>query len=351
MMFRTLALWSILCFIGSQTDSTPPPRSRWVVMSVNDNYQYSFLMPLTALLWERMGYQSLFLVMASQEVFPPDLSLACSIAEEVGARIIPLQPNGEFGSAWYQTARLFGAAVDSLGDDLRNDSYLITSDVDMWPINASWFQAPFDDPNKPVHWFGWPYAMICYLGATVSEWRKIMHLDQNGNIEDQMARALDSTIGRTADSEQQWTADQVLLEKRLMEFELNSDWERVQFIKRNASMHMPPFDRLDRAYDADWHQGTSLTGYIDAHVPLNDSLPAWVDTDGYQWWRWQRLLLVKLLLSTDELDWVDEYFEAFDALEHRRLKQSRPKGRSDERARGTCSTNSATRECIESQEH
>lgn len=137
-----------------------------VVVSTNEKREYAWLAPLTALAWKHCaGFVPTIFVVG--DVDP----LILSKAVEAGADLIPVEPiPGYSTTAVAQMIRLYACA-----EPVCRGDYLMTTDVDAWPLSP----APFQPSGKDLDVYAalWPVFPIGYIGARQETWRAFMGID------------------------------------------------------------------------------------------------------------------------------------------------------------------------------
>lgn len=265
------------------------------VFSSDLNADYFFYLPLTAALWRHVaGYRPTVLLTGTCAEWRAHIQAAIALrhAREQGAEIHWIGPvAGHRSSTVAQVARLFAGALDEY-----EDSWLLTADVDMWPLSA-WFREAgvvtlhygnaYEHEPVPK----WP---LCYIGARASTWRQIMGLSvmglAAGPLGSPIQRHLDERLAG-ADAWRAWNHDEVEFARRL------TAWPgypaQCAVVPRRGC---PPVDRIDRSA---WPAAPVAAGMVDAHLPR----PGWVS------WPLVRPLIAQA--APDLLPWADGYAEEF----------------------------------------
>ena len=164
--------------------------SATIPMPGDYNY-YAFLIPLTALAWERIGFRTIVFLMEPKELWLdiPAMNHMLSFLKERDAVTVFL--DGSKNSKWMlsQTSRLFAA---SLCPFLNDDDYLLTADADQWPLSQSPFLLPEERKlllldcyhGDDFEWRNGTYRMLNMMnnGASVATWRDILTTDSNATL-------------------------------------------------------------------------------------------------------------------------------------------------------------------------
>ncbi len=189
---------------------------KFIAVSSDPNETYSFFLPLVVRAWEQcIGYRPIALLYGDAEKWTRDAKTALILdaitghAEIVFVKSVP----GYRVSTIMQMVRLYPAALDWL----RPHDYLLTTDVDMVPLNREYFGS--QDFSKRFHLFGADaYAdlaageeptrfPLCYLGARTEDWKRVIGIE-SGDIDRELARGLGGRPDR-------WTLDEEFFAERL----------------------------------------------------------------------------------------------------------------------------------------
>ena len=100
-------------------------------------FDYAFYLPLTTLAWQRIGFQSIILIIGNRQDWlnRPELSYVLQSLYELKANVLFIVAKPENWMSLSQTARLFAANMN-IG---KETDYLITSDADLWPLCRNHF--------------------------------------------------------------------------------------------------------------------------------------------------------------------------------------------------------------------
>ena len=213
---------------------------------------YPLLTPLTAFLWRNIVHFEVFVYFVGD--IPP---FVVQKTVETGARVrmISAIPQEFSSKSLAQNIRIFAAQESCFA----NDTYLLTTDADMWPLSRSYFHQE-QDWTKELHLFNafgmsWnetEYPM-CYIGASVSAWREILgeqdFLDSTG-IRDQLF--VSNLIKR-------WSGYPYKVQKMARPLD-----------PRFEGFHMRYTDRISKS---DWRD--LRPGDVDAHLPRDGTASNW----------------------------------------------------------------------------
>jgi hypothetical protein len=256
-----------------------------VVNTTNDKQMYAFFMPLVAMLWNKIiGYSPISLFVGNKEHWhSTELNKLIINETEKYARVFYIDQYPGIESATIaQVSRLYASAIP----DLNSDDYLLTSDVDMFPLNKERFHG--QDLSKPFHVFNSDAYLpeekfaMCYLGGKVSAWREIMEI-KSLNLDIALTEGF-----YTKPIEQPWNHDELTFYKQIVKW----GKEKCQLIPRVGGDN---FGRVDRG---SWRFHGNLKGYVDSHLvrPGNEDV------------NWNKILpLLTSMCQKRELDFAINY--------------------------------------------
>lgn len=275
--------------------------TNYVALSSDQNPIYQFFLPLTCAVWrERIGIEPLPVLVGDRHEWLRTLSgtiILHYLERKLGLMPIFVRaPEGYRTSNTAQIARMY-AAFDYVID---NDDVVMTSDIDMWPIDRDWFLAHLPDPGKVTSYYAnFPSRFpMCYVAANRATWFKL-HGYRPGEIPVEQAVRLHMTRNlkpETAPADA-WQHDEEYLTARI--HALGSEY--LQSVTRPPGDPFP--DRIDRV-NWPW-PGYSLDGKKDAHLLR----PAWHTNEK---WPYTRALLEKLCPSI--VGWANEYAALYRVL-------------------------------------
>ena len=215
--------------------------NKHVVNSTDANPTYLFFMPIVNRIWQNhMGYKPISILIGNRKEWEQhklrNFVLQRTLETSNIATFIDHQKIGFKSSTITQVSRLAIAAHPQLKDD----DYILTSDVDMLPFNKQWFNS--QNMDKKFHLFGANAYLgyigpsepgknpvkfpMCYLGGNKRNWLKIMRITTN-NVQS----ATEEIIQGQKDW---WCLDENLFSNRIKQWE-HYNHKECQFIDRNWS--------------------------------------------------------------------------------------------------------------------
>ena len=220
--------------------------NKYIVISTNDNEDYLHYLPIVIDSWNRLGW----LVIC----FYKGICKSFDYIDTSKNRIVYLNKDTNYREATLvQVSRLFAGCLD-----IEDDSYVMTSDVDMLPCSDYWY---YNEEDITV----WGYDLtdyteypICYIGMKASAWRKVMSLSKNENdVQQIIENFLDNCPNAKSDDFYKWWGvDQQEITKLLMQ-------ENI-VIKTRGKLGDYAQGRVDRG---NWNSTLEQSHYIDAHLP------------------------------------------------------------------------------------
>lgn len=221
---------------------------KYIVLSVNENPDYLFHVPLTVWAWIKFGWEPIIFYQGDKkrEMYYFIFNHMIYNGEHKDAPLNPIE--GYQSETITQISRLYGSCLV--------DGYIMTGDIDMLPLSDYWKP----DMDKLTVWgrdltdYHYP---ICYIGAPSVVWSEIMHLshdDYNGYIK----RDLDSLPqAKSNDKTKRWVTDQDLITERIN----NSSYVPERIDRGTDRRTGYPVGRIDRSnWTLDHKQ------FIDCHM-------------------------------------------------------------------------------------
>ena len=217
---------------------------KYVILSVNDNPNYLYHVPLVCWAWRKIGWEPIIFYHG-----PVTRLFAHAVNEQPLMNIRHLAINAYRSDTNVQVSRLYGACVA--------DGYIMTGDIDMIPLSDYWH--PPDQENITV-WghdlTGYGHYPICYIGMPSTRWVEVMGLtsiDYDAHIK----RDLDSLPQASSqNSVTRWVTDQDLITQRI-----NATQFKVNHISRGTLNNGYAKGRIDRSA---W--SLDVNPYIDCHI-------------------------------------------------------------------------------------
>lgn len=233
---------------------------KYIVLSVNDNVDYLYFVPLTCWAWRQFGWEPIVFFNAVGSASNNAIRLTFETANEPTSSNVFKNVHkvksieGYRSDTITQISRLYGACAVNI---FQNDSYLMIGDIDMIPLSDYW-KPDFNKPTVYGHDLtGFGHYPMCYIGMTGQEWCFVMNIKDNDyNVH--IKRDLD-TLPQAKDPDfyKYWFSDQDLITQRLKEYGTG----KIDFINRGQYANGYAKGRVDRgAWSLNHEQ------FIDAHL-------------------------------------------------------------------------------------
>ena len=279
----------------------------------NEDYFYAFSAPLAVRAWRRIGYECLVFIIGDIHEWMSRETLKFIYSELISLRstIIFLKSKPENEILMSQACRLFAANYFSWKRPEK--TFIVTTDVDLWPLNAALFDIPKGKRIMSVNSeccgsfdHGSHTYRLLPIGNIVTDintWKEITNIlsfypRTVPEIIDYFFRefgplALEKT---RKDEYVGWYMDQRMISMRLSDWMDKYGGSNVQFVPRDVGR-----DRLDVNYWIPY----SLHGKSDIHILSGAYKPG----------IWEKIRpLIKLMYSKDEEYEIVEYRETFMKL-------------------------------------
>ena len=259
-----------------------------IVLSVNDNPDYLYFVPLTVWAWEKFGWWPVIMFNgeANKTV---DYVFRYSFEEWDGTFVNTVDKIKPYRSDTVtQISRLYAACVA--------DDYIMTGDIDMLPLSDYW------QPNlkNMTVWghdlTGYGHYPICYIGGTAEKWREAMRIDSS-DYNALIKRDLNSLPqAKSDDFYKYWFTDQDLITQRLKPF-------KPTIINRGQYSNGFARGRVDRgAWSLDHRE------FIDCHMHHQ------IHYKGNEWKFADTMALLRKVWPEENFDWFVEYHNEFRKL-------------------------------------
>ncbi len=293
--------------------------TRYAVLSSDKNALYSFFAPLTCAVWRARGYTPLLLHVGDEGTWVCDrfLRVVYEHCIAAGAKVVFLGDHpGHRPATVAQVSRLF-----ALQYGVQPDDYLLTSDIDMWPV-GEWVGGAIDETKLLQLYYanahddeGRVHYPMCYIGACAAVWRVIM---ERGGAEHLDAALVLSAarppserygdvvhrVGNDNIPLDLWNFDETYFGECLAKWEGYPS--RCQMIARD--MERLGEKRIDRSA---WEDVRSLAEYADAHLPR----------PGFTANQWPRVRRLFSMILPDQARWAGRYHDALTGAVHAEHKR------------------------------
>ncbi len=210
--------------------------TKYVVLSVNENPQYVFYIPLVVWAWNKLGWK--VIIFRTDGIDRHGHLAYCNIRNwSEGVSAHRLTGSKYRSDTVAQISRLYAAAPYGYKDD-----YLMTSDIDMLPLSDYWKFNPTDISVWGHDLTDYQHMPICYIGMQRSRWAEVMGITTH-RYNELIERDLDSMPNASSeDGVKRWVVDQDLITERI-----NSVQFEKKIIHRGTLPNGYPIGRVDRS--------------------------------------------------------------------------------------------------------
>lgn len=264
-----------------------------IVLSVNDNPDYLYYVPLVCWAWQQFGWEPILFYHGGFSQLNALVDL-CLGERETKAKGYVLHVDGYESETITQISRLYAACVADQSD------YLMTGDIDMLPLSNYWKPVP----GRVAAWghdlTEYQHYPICYIGMQTDKWKEVMMLNSKG-YDFLIKRDLDSLPqAKSEDRVKRWVTDQDLITERIDESK-----NRVWRINRGTLPNGYPVGRVDRSA---WN--IELPELIDCHMMRGTFNKAWTSNPKFI----ATLELLKKVWPAEDFQWFIDYSFQYDQI-------------------------------------
>ncbi len=287
------------------------------VNSTHRGFDYAFYLPLTALAWKRIGFESIVQIIGRKDEWEnhPALNFVLDSLKFLNSSIIFIDAKAENRMMMAQTARIFASNMKEYYSDGNDKDYIILSDADLWPIRRSHYLLR---ENKSLHLVhsdccgdflhaNQSYRMIpINIGARASTWRQILNSTNIVKGSEDVLKIFGDVFGEKVKKKVEFASDEWYYDQKYLSIMIDK-WMKKDSNK-NLTFDLPfnPNGRIDRS---SWRPETVKesqfeSNYYDSHLIFN----------GFQPERWSTIRpLIKLMYTDDswQSSWCDDYAKQF----------------------------------------
>lgn len=212
---------------------------KYIILSVNENPEYLFYLPLTIWAWKRFGWTPI--------VFYTDPNTPYS---HLMARLNEI--NGYRSDTIAQVSRLFAGDLP-----LQGNPMIMTGDIDMIPLSDYWHPKEGDITIYGHDLTGYGHYPICYIAMNRERWVEVMghNPDYNAHIKTVLDKYPQARFDY--DPIKRWVVDQDIITGLLDQTQF-----KKEYVSRGTLPNGYPVGRVDRSA---WH--LDHPKFIDAHLP------------------------------------------------------------------------------------
>ena len=288
-------------------------------------FDYVFYLPLTVLAWQRIGFESIILIIGEKKEWQvhPILSYVLdNLERQSDATVIFIPAKVENRMMLSQTARIFVANMKEFpGIDT---DYIMTTDSDLWPLRKEHYYLPPEIDRQlflvhskccgPFTHDGRSYRMLpmSHIGASVATWKEIINTNSTqfyGNDSASILNYFEQFFGERVHRRVIFASDEWSLDQKLVSIRVDQ-WIRHQSSRRESVYEVSDegLYRIDRSsWNADKIRPSSFRNYFDTHLLIDGFMPD-------KWNSIKPLLNLMYNKSTFGSEWCNRYATRFYKL-------------------------------------
>lgn len=220
---------------------------KYIILSVNENQDYQYFMPLTCAVWQKYGWTPVVMYhgqvtfpQVDEEARPPKHKLFNLIIDQpFNAITVGVSPiSGYRSDTITQVSRLYAGCLHFIADD----DYIMTGDIDMLALSDYWKPDLLKFTVYGHDLTGFTHFPICYIGAPAGLWREVMKIDGTDYQYHIQKDLMELPQAKDPDFYKYWFTDQDLITGRLKAY----GTEKIDFINRGPGKHGYARGRVDR---------------------------------------------------------------------------------------------------------
>ena len=280
------------------------------MLSVNNNPDYLFVLPLVAMSWSLQGFTPFIVFNDEGEEDEKSKRLRDLVKHTIDKNMDAYHVNVSYSSTIEANKSLFTQCIRLympllVMGEIGEEVYAIVGDADMF-IGSSFLYRDTQPENVNVFGFdltGKSQVPMCYVGMSTEKWLEVMKY--NGwSIYENMTRDVENyKPADTKDWEKNWGIDQQIITEKLKEYGFN----RINFFDRGTDSNNSglPMGRLDR-YNWQYPQSE----IHDAHLLRNPT-----NKDNFF-----KLMDMCHAIYNRDWSWVTDYYCKFNEILNDALK-------------------------------
>lgn len=262
-------------------------------------FDYAFYLPLTVMAWQRIGFESVVLIIGEKEEWKNNsvLNYVLDTLESLSniTTVIFIPAKVENRMMLSQTSRIFLANMKDFPGQLSD--FIITTDSDLWPLRKEHFYFPPGNVTRTLMLIhsqccgsfnlkGKSYRMLpmSHIGASAAVWKEIINVNSSSikaandseTILDYFQNVFGDKVRQSVVyASKDWFLDQKLISIRVHDWidrhETSSSQhnESIVYKASDAGLH-----RIDRKkWNADKIMPSAFNSYFDSHLHMDGFMP------------------------------------------------------------------------------
>ena len=263
------------------------------------HFFYAWYAPITSLIWYSMGWTPVVIFADTASSSPgPVFEFIIKNVELAGGEVIRLKsdlPKKYYSPSTVAQISRFGVCVA----DWPEDTYVMTSDIDMWPLNKTFFdqQTSYPTAIDLLYASDLDEYPVCYIGMNVSMWRRVIGIKKGDSITSVIKGIREEYSRSLMTKHKQWSIDQKVVTRRIKKWsgypkDIHFYTKRFNFKNMTSRLDRAPLPNKD----------VMPPEYIDSHVLR----PGFIKK------HWSHLRdIANHLLNDEQMKFIDKYAEDF----------------------------------------
>lgn len=188
---------------------------RNIILSINEDPQYLFYVPLALWAWRKIGWNPILFFHNGGAILTKPLFELALTGEKV-QRLLPIK--GYRSDTMAQISRLYGSLCVEFGE------MVMTGDLDLIPLGDWWNPNPSKITIYNHDLTGYSDYAICYLAATRERWIEIMGI--SGDYNSMIERDLKSipNAHESTEWEKRWSVDQAFITQKIKDVQFEKEF-------------------------------------------------------------------------------------------------------------------------------
>lgn len=289
---------------------------KYIVLSVNENQDYLYYMPITCWSWAKLGWTP---VVFFEGRFSDDLDEDEPNLNAYVNELFDLSNSGPFNGIILrinkdevpgyrsdtitQISRLYASRFNSF----KPDDLLMTGDIDMLALSNYWNPNPSGVTVYGHDLTGFTHHPICYISMSAAKWENVMKFDRMLDAHQSIKRDLD-TLPQAKDPDfyKYWFSDQDLITQRLKEY----GTDNIDFINRGQYSNGYAKGRVDRGSWTLEHDQ-----FIDCHMHRDLFKAFYPDPNPAHVVKWQQTMdMLNKCFPGEDFSWFLKYTQEYAKL-------------------------------------
>ena len=283
-------------------------------------FDYAFYLPLTALAWRRIGFESIVLIIGEKSEWKNHPILSYTL-ESLNAlphvTVLFISANVENRGMLSQTARMFLANMDAFPG--VSTDHIMTTDADLWPLRKEHYYVPQGIDRSlilvhskccaPFDFAGRSYPMfpMCNIGASAATWRQIINTNSSVVAKDpkSILKYFESFFGERVHRRVEFASDDWYLDQNVVSIRID-EWIRRHGTKDPTyRVSDVGFGRIDRmSWNPQRIRPSNFKFFFDAHLIEEGFIPK-------KWLTIRPLLHLMYNKSSWQTNWSNNYAAEF----------------------------------------